>query len=63
MSSTATQAERMRQLADNEVTFSVRLSGPFRIPHGPRPIHVLLDLDKPPAVRLFGLRIKQLTST
>ena len=57
---TTTQPERTGQLAHDEVTLGIRLCGPFRSPHGPRLLDVRLDLDKPPAIRLFGLRIEHL---
>jgi hypothetical protein len=53
------EPDRTGQLGDQEVAFAYRLYDTLVIPHGPRFLNVLLDLDESSTVCLPGLRIDQ----
>lgn len=55
-----TQANRARQLPDEEVALGVRLCGPLRVPDGVRLLDVVFDLGEAPAVRVLGSRVEDL---
>src|SRR3954468_23636175 len=59
-SATTTEAERARQLSNEEVAFGVGLRRPLGVAGGTRLLDVVVDLGEAPAVGLLGSRIEDL---
>ena len=55
-----TQADRARELADEEVAFGVGLRGPLGVAAGVRLLDVVVDLGEASAVGLLGSRVEHL---
>ena len=56
----ATEANRARQLSDEEVAFGVGLRGALGVPEGARLLDVILDLIEAAAVRRLGFVVEDL---
>lgn len=59
-SATTTEAERARQLSNEEVAFGVGLRGSFGVAGGARLLDVVVDLGETSAVGLLGSRMEDL---
>jgi hypothetical protein len=58
-----TQANRARELSNEEVAFSVGLRGPLSVPDGARLLDVVVDLGEASAVRVLGARVEHLPAS
>ena len=59
-STTTTQAERARELSNEEVAFGVGLRGPLGVADGARLLDVVVDLGEASAVGVLGSRVEDL---
>lgn len=55
----ATEANRARQLANQELAFGSGLRDPPEVCHGSGFVDVLVDLDEPPPVGFFGAGVEE----
>ena len=55
-----TQANRARELSNEEVAFGVGLRGPLGVPDGARLLDVVFDLGEASAVGVLGSRVEDL---
>jgi hypothetical protein len=55
-----TQANRARELSNEEVAFGIGLRRPFSVPEGARFLYVVFDLGEAPAVGVLGSRVEDL---
>src|SRR3954454_10984780 len=56
----AAEADRARELSNQEVAFGVGLRGSFGVAEGARLVDVVLDLGEAPAVRVLGSWVEEL---
>ena len=57
---TTTQANRSRELSNEEVALGIALRGPFSVPDGARLLDVVFDLGEASAVGVLGSRVEDL---
>jgi hypothetical protein len=55
-----TQANRARELSNEEIAFGLGLGGPFSVLDSARLVDVVIDLDETTVVGIFGFRVQDL---